>query len=197
MLEKFNIPNIFFLKTPVLGCFATGRSTALVVDSGERSTRVVGVHDGFTLNKTAKIIPYGGSTINEEIIKYFDSHEVPLRSRFQLNNLQYMNSFLAFHKNQLIRDIKEHFPMKNPEEMAEDINKIVYELPDKKSITIEKAHINNPLTNLNGTFTKEIGDYEYKGLAEAIIDNINSNDIEIRKELYSNILMTGKMNIIL
>ena len=64
MFSKFDIPNIFFLKTPVLGCFATGRSTALVIDSGEFSTRVVGVHDGFTLNKTAKIIPYGGKTIN-------------------------------------------------------------------------------------------------------------------------------------
>lgn len=82
--------------------------------------------------------------------------------------------------------------MKNPQEMGEDIHKIVYQLPDKKSITIEKNQINNPLTNLNGAFTKEIGDYEYKGLAEAITDNINSNDIEIRKQLYSNILMTGK-----
>jgi len=34
MFNKFDIPNIFFLKNPVLGCFATGRSTALVIDSG-------------------------------------------------------------------------------------------------------------------------------------------------------------------
>lgn len=54
------VSNIFFLKTPVLSCFATGRSTALVVDSGDRHTRVTAVHDGFVLNKTAKIVPYGG-----------------------------------------------------------------------------------------------------------------------------------------
>lgn len=65
MFEKFDIPNVFFLKTPVLDCFATGRSTALVVDSGEFSTRVSGVHEGFVLNKTAKIIPYGGRTISQ------------------------------------------------------------------------------------------------------------------------------------
>ena len=136
MFNKFDIPNVFFLKTPVLGCFATGRSTALVIDSGECSTRVVGVHDGFTLNKTGKIIPYGGRTINEQIEKYFEENKIGLESKYVLNGLSYTNSFLDFHKGQLIRDIKEHFPMKNPEDMGEDGSKVIYELPDKKNITI-------------------------------------------------------------
>lgn len=62
--EKLGVANIFFLKTPVLSCFATGRSTALVVDSGDNSTRVTAVHDGFVLNKTAKFVPYGGKTLS-------------------------------------------------------------------------------------------------------------------------------------
>lgn len=48
----------------MLSCFATGRSTALVVDSGDNSTRVTAVHDGFVLNKTAKFVPYGGKTLS-------------------------------------------------------------------------------------------------------------------------------------
>lgn len=34
MFERLGVANIFYLKAPVLACFATGRSTALVVDSG-------------------------------------------------------------------------------------------------------------------------------------------------------------------
>jgi actin-like protein 6A len=64
--EKLGVSNIFFLKTPVLSCFATGRSTSLVVDSGDSHTRVTAVHDGFVLNKTSKVVPYGGKTLSQE-----------------------------------------------------------------------------------------------------------------------------------
>ena len=97
---------------------------------------MVAVHDGFTLNKTAKIIPYGGRTINEQIEKYFNLNSIPLESKYILSGLSYTNSFLDFHKGQLIKDIKEHFPMKNPEDIGEDGSKVMYELPDKKTITI-------------------------------------------------------------
>ena len=74
--EKLNVPNVFFLKNPVLSCFATGnfllikgRSTALVCDSGETYTRVVAVHDGFCLHKSARSIPYAGATLTQSIRK--------------------------------------------------------------------------------------------------------------------------------
>ncbi len=42
-----------------------GRSTALVLDSGDTYTRAVSVHDGFCLYKSAKSIPYGGSNLSQ------------------------------------------------------------------------------------------------------------------------------------
>lgn len=44
---------------------------------------------------------------------------------------------------------------------------------------------------MNGKWNVEIGEYSYKNLAECVTDTVNSCDIEIRKELYSNILVTG------
>ena len=118
MFNQFDVPNIFFLKKPVLGCFATGRSTALVVDSGEFSTRVVGVHEGFTLNKSSKIIPYGGHTLNRQIEKFCEENNHSLATRFDLSGDTYTKSFLNFQRSELIKDIKEHFPMKNPDEIS-------------------------------------------------------------------------------
>jgi len=39
-------------KGGVLSCFASGRSTALVLDSGATSTFAFPVHDGYGLNKS-------------------------------------------------------------------------------------------------------------------------------------------------
>ena len=64
-----HVANVFFLKAPVLSCFATGRSTALVVDSGENFARSVAVHEGYCLQKSARIIPQGGYQLNKQIEK--------------------------------------------------------------------------------------------------------------------------------
>ena len=34
LFERLGVANVFYLKSPVLSCFSTGRSSALVVDSG-------------------------------------------------------------------------------------------------------------------------------------------------------------------
>ena len=51
MFEKFNIPAFFLCKNAVLSCFAHGRSTSLIVDSGATHTSAIPVHDGFVLQK--------------------------------------------------------------------------------------------------------------------------------------------------
>lgn len=108
--EKLGVANIFFLKTPVLACFATGRSTALVADSGDSHTRVTAVHDGFVLNKATKIVPYGGKTLSDEFRKIvLKKTGKQLETRFDLNVAKYTKSFLDFQNKELLLDIKKSF----------------------------------------------------------------------------------------
>ena len=46
-----------------------GRSTALVCDSGDTYTKVVSVHDGYCLYKSARSIPYAGASLTSSIKK--------------------------------------------------------------------------------------------------------------------------------
>jgi len=45
----------------------SGRSTALVIDSGANFTRSVAVHEGFCLYKSTKVVPYGGKHLNKDM----------------------------------------------------------------------------------------------------------------------------------
>ena len=65
VFETLKIKNLFFCKTAALSCFATGRSTALVVDSGADTSSAVTVHDGFVLSKSVKRAPIGGETLTK------------------------------------------------------------------------------------------------------------------------------------
>ena len=51
IFEKYQAPAIFIGKAPVLASFSCGRSTAVIVDSGNRYTCATPVHDGYALQK--------------------------------------------------------------------------------------------------------------------------------------------------
>jgi actin-like protein 6A len=51
MFEKYQVPAIFIAKAPVLASFSCGRSTAVIVDSGNKQTFATPVHDGYALQK--------------------------------------------------------------------------------------------------------------------------------------------------
>lgn len=51
MFEQFDSPALFIAKSAVLSSFASGRSTALVLESGGGFTAATPVHDGYVLTK--------------------------------------------------------------------------------------------------------------------------------------------------
>ena len=54
VFEKIGVGNFFLCKGGVLSCFASGRATALILDSGATSTFALPVHDGYALRKRKK-----------------------------------------------------------------------------------------------------------------------------------------------
>jgi actin-related protein len=62
---------------------------------------------------------------------------------------------------------------------------VEYELPDRQLIKIDKSVIPDPY------FTNYTGDINYRGIHHLVNDNINQCDIDIKKELYNNIIVTG------
>lgn len=64
LFEKFQFPAIFICKDSVLTSFACGRSTALVLDSGYKSTIATPVHDGYALQKSIVKHAIGGETLS-------------------------------------------------------------------------------------------------------------------------------------
>jgi actin-related protein len=51
MFEKYKIPALFLVKDPVLSAFSCGRSSALVLDVGHKSSIATPVNDGYALLK--------------------------------------------------------------------------------------------------------------------------------------------------
>jgi len=72
MFEKYQVPAIFIAKSPVLASFSCGRSTAVVVDSGLKSTYATPVHDGYALQKCIIKFDFGGNHLTTDLLNWLE-----------------------------------------------------------------------------------------------------------------------------
>lgn len=218
MFEKYGIPGLFICKNAVLSAFSCGRSTSLVFDSGHSSTYAVPVHDGYALQKSIIKFDAAGNWVTNELLKYTESNldvNIVPHYKFTKNKVedQYVTEYLkdirddpsyeTFWKREIIRDMKENSlvvcedPLYGSGSMSNNntantipntsYGPIGYELPDGKFIELKDERVSilerlfHPMREFHGFY----------GYHQMIIDSISKCDLDVRKELYSNIFVCG------
>eukprot|EP00744_Colponema_vietnamica_P017544 GILI01024659.1.p1 GENE.GILI01024659.1~~GILI01024659.1.p1 ORF type:complete len:179 (-),score=55.18 GILI01024659.1:167-703(-) len=100
-------------------------------------------------------------------------------------------------RSELVRDIKESvckvFDTPFSESQVSSAPPVTYELPDTTTLelTVDRFSVPEALFNPT-TLIQTVGcDSSFPGLAQAIADTISKADVDIRRELYANIIVTG------
>ncbi|KAH9412135.1 actin [Ordospora pajunii] len=179
MFETFNVPSFYISIQAVLSLYASGRTTGIVFDSGDGVSHVVPIYEGYSL-------PYAISRI--------DLAGRDLTDYLQLILTESGNSFTTTAEREIVRDIKEKLcyvslnyeeDMRNTEHLA-SITK-TYEMPDGQVISIGNERFRAPEL----LFQPKLTGRELKGIHQTIYDSIMKCDVDIRKELYGNIVLSG------
>ncbi|BBN19194.1 actin-like protein 6A [Marchantia polymorpha subsp. ruderalis] len=219
MFEKYQIPALFLAKNAVLTSFASGRATSLVVDCGGGSTTVAAVHDGYVLQKAIVRSPIGGEFLTDCMLKALEGRGIAIRPRysfkrkevrpgeFELTNVDFPNtteSYRRYIQRAIAADVKESV-CRVPDGLFEEssyanIPTTPYELPDGQTIEVGADRFKIPDLMFNPAlvqtipgmekFTTEAG-ASVKGLPQMVIESINKCDVDIRRELFSSILLAG------
>ncbi|KAL4184382.1 hypothetical protein AMTRI_Chr10g225370 [Amborella trichopoda] len=217
MFEKYNVPALFLAKNAVLTSFASGRATSLVVDCGGGSTTVAAVHDGYVLQKAVASSPIGGEFLTDCMMKCLESKGIVLKPRysfkrkeirpgeFQTVDLDFSNtteSYKLYCQRVIASDIKEavcRAPDTAFDETAyANIPTTSYELPDGQTIEIGADRFKIPGILFNPSLIHTIPGMDKfdhstpsRGLPQMVIESINKCDVDIRRELFSSILLAG------
>ncbi|KAF8388449.1 hypothetical protein HHK36_027121 [Tetracentron sinense] len=218
MFEKYKVPALFLAKNAVLTSFASGRATSLVVDSGGGYTTVAPVHDGYVLQKAVATSPIGGEILTECLMKSLESKSITIKPRysfkrkeirpgeFQTVDLDFPNtteSYKLYAQRVIASDIKESVcraPDTPFDESAyANIPMTPYELPDGQTIEIGADRFKIPDILFNPSLVQTIPGMEsfaesahsIRGLPQMVIESINKCDVDIRRELFSSILLAG------
>jgi actin-like protein 6A len=217
IFEKFEVPAMFISKSAVLTAFASGKGTALVIDSGSGMTVAAPVHEGYVLQRAIVKSPLAGDELTQAFEKMLIEKGVEFRPSYsftkkevrtgdyQITPKNLPNTTQSYHQymtHDLVQDIKESvckaYEAAYDEKILSTMATAAYELPDTKIVDIGADRFRIPEAMFNPTI---IEDRFYSqpnipktGLAHMIhtcVSNCDS-DLLIRKDsLVSNVLVTG------
>jgi len=179
MFETFNVPSFYVGVQAVLSLYSSGRTTGIVFDSGDGVSHTVPIYEGYSIPHAIERINLAG----RDITRYL---QTVLKERG--------NDFNTTAELQIVRDIKEtlcYVANDYDEELTKSShcseNERLYTLPDGQTISIGSERFRAP----EALFQPQLLGMEGKGIHESIFDSIMKCDIDVRRSLYSDIVLSG------
>ena len=177
--EKFKAPAFYVFTQAVLALYASGRTTGLVVDSGDGVTHVVVVYDGYAIKHATARLDLAGRDLTNFIQKHLAEDGYSFKSsaeREVAKEIKEKSCYVALDFNEEMKAFNSNAD-----------KKVEFELPDGQKIRIGDVLIRTPECLFQPSF---LG-LDVPGIHKTIYDSIQKSDLDLRRDLFENITLSG------
>ena len=179
MFETFNVPSLYVNIQAVLSLYASGRTTGVVLDSGDGVTHTVPIYDGYALPHAILRLNLAGRDITNYLQRIL---------------VQRGYTFTSSAEREIVRELKEKscyvaIDFESEYEKSQKTDECIeqHELPDGSIMTINDERFRAAEV----LFRPELVGKETEGIHYLTYDSIERCEMDIRKQLLNEIVMSG------
>jgi actin-related protein 4 len=206
--ETLGVPAAYLLKGGVAAAFASGKSTALVVDIGHSVTSVTPVYDGIILKRGLQKQAFAGAALSEQVFALLKTRDLPITPHFMVKRkgasetglgaeiketTGLSESFLQYERGRIVEAFKEHvlqvFEGPLDEKVAASRPPRMFEFPEGKQELFRQERF----AIAESLFTT---DEHHQSLQAMMQASLAVAEVDIRPALLSNIIVTGASSMI-
>lgn len=172
--ETFNVPAMYTSIQAILSLYASGRTTGVVLDSGDGVTHAVPVYEGFAMRHAIQRVDVAGRDVTNHL------QSLLRRAGYYLHTSA---------EREIVRGIKEQCCYLAPSaaKEAESARPAEFTLPDGNVVKLGAERARAPEV----LFEPALLGLEDAGAHQLLADAIGRADLDLRRSLYGNIVLSG------
>lgn len=179
MFDTFNVPGLYIAIQAVLSLYSAGKFTGIVCDSGDGVTHLVPIFDGYALPHSIKRANLAGRDLTDYFVKILSERGLHLTTSAEreiIKDLKEKTCYVALDFEEELNQSKQG--------TSKDMN---YDMPDGSVITVGSERFRCPEV----LFKPSLIGKEFPGIHEHTYQSIMASDVDVRKDLYQNIVLSG------
>jgi centractin len=180
--EQFKVPALYMQVQAILSLYASGRTTGVVLDSGDGVTHAVPVFEGFALPHAISRIDVAGRDVTEYLQTLLRKGEAGYNfhtsAEFEVvRRIKEEHCYIAYNVSSTKKDDKKD----------DTTDPMQFKLPDGQYIELGDTRYLAP----ECLFNPALLGLEYPGIHTCLVNSITKADLDIRARLYSEVVLSG------